>query len=670
MVFSKKLLVLFLALVMVLCFAACSKDNQEDTKPTLNPGDANCDHAWSDWKVVKANTCSKNGKQERVCQSCGKEEEETLMAYGHEYRDGHCVECDKSPKDCDHESTYVVVKSQVTCTQDGEEREVCQQCKAVVDHRYIAAYWHSKTKTVVLQEPTCTENGVQVEICEYCNEKVYESTIWSNGHEYTYVDGQQPTCTDIGWYSYSYCTVCDYVRNYEERPATGHSYRADTCGTCGHVNSAFEIVVAPSLGSNLLTVEKMEKFTYEALAAKIETFTGEATEKGKYTIYEFTADIDGRYLIWLSEVYNNYYLKLEVYNSLGERIDYDNYMYNNDARYYDLTAGKYSIKITYGDGKTTYDLNVGHAKEVVDISGYDILLEKMEFNRQTNKYTFTPAVSGVYYFYLGEMVGNAEMSMAVYNRLNERISYSGYLGNGEGLRVDLIAGETYTVHIENAYNNLTPYHLNIGKQQVTLDISGYTAVADSITFKHQQNVYTFVATNTECRFELNGIVDGKYLGLYLYNALGERVTYDSYCYNGEGFTRTDLVVGDTYTLVVSHSSECSDYTLNLYTAKAPIDVTSDMGVRDTVVYGDQTNVYKFTVDREGQHRIMLIIHSYEKSSCLSISIYDANGNRVKNDTTVYDGNYFDMGSLTVGQTYTIYVNEYGGDVDYTLSIQE
>lgn len=665
----KKLLVLLLALSVVFCFAACNSDEPEETEPTLNQGDANCDHAWTDWEVVKENSCSKNGKQERECEECGKQEEEELLAYGHIYSGGECVECEKKSKDCEHAETYAVVMLEATCTSDGEEREVCKRCKAVVERNYIPAYWHSEMETVVVQQPTCTENGLEQQICKLCNEVVYENTIWSNGHEYTYVDGQQPTCTDVGWYSYSYCTVCDYVRNYEERPATGHTYRADTCGTCGFVNTAFEVITAPGLTNNQLTIENPVSVPYDALAAKIDTFTGEV-KKGSTDTWTFTAEIDGRYLIWLSEVYNNYYLKLQVYNSLGERIDYDNYMYNNDGRYYDLTAGEYTIKLSYGDGSTTYNVSIGYAKDVVDISGYDVVNDQMQFNRQTIKYTFVPTVSGVYYFYLGEMTGNAEMSMAMYNRLNERIEYSGYLSNGEGLKVNLTAGETYTLHIENAYNYLTAFKIYIGKQKVTQDISGYTAVADSITYKHQVNYYTFVATSTECRIELSGIADNQYMSLSLYNYLGERLDSDGYCYNGEGFTKTNLVVGDTYTVVVAYSYGTSDYVLHMYSAKAPVAVNSDMGVRDKIEYGDQTNVYTFTVDREGYHKIMLIVHSYENYSCLSISIYDANGNRIKNDSSVYDGNYFDMGNLTVGATYTIYVNEYGGDVDYTLSIQE
>ena len=45
----KKVLFLILALLMVCSLAACGKDTQEDTKPTLNPGDPNCQHSWTDW---------------------------------------------------------------------------------------------------------------------------------------------------------------------------------------------------------------------------------------------------------------------------------------------------------------------------------------------------------------------------------------------------------------------------------------------------------------------------------------------------------------------------------------------------------------------------------------------------------------------------------------------
>ena len=87
----KKVTLLVLTLLMVCCLVACDGGGQEETKPTLNPGDANCDHTWSPWKVTKEQSCSKDGHQKRQCETCGKEEQETLLAWGHIYSGANCV---------------------------------------------------------------------------------------------------------------------------------------------------------------------------------------------------------------------------------------------------------------------------------------------------------------------------------------------------------------------------------------------------------------------------------------------------------------------------------------------------------------------------------------------------------------------------------------------------
>lgn len=665
----KKLVVVLLALAVLFSFAACGGGDDEDDSGKTK-GDPNCEHVWSEWEVVKENSCGKKGNQKRTCEDCGAEETEELLAYGHVYDDGVCEECDKKEKKCDHDETYRIVVKQATCTRKGEEREVCVLCQAAVEVENIAAYNHGKTKLVVVKEATCTENGEEQEICEYCDKVLDTYTLWSNGHDYVYVDGQYPTCTEAGWYDYYCCSVCDATSYYEEIPATGHNYRADTCGTCGAVNASFEMMNAPALGGAKLTVDGATSVTYDAVDASIGTSSGEIADKNQTYTWTFNASIDGRYLVWLNEVYNSYYLKMYIYNSLGERVTYDTSVYNNEGLYLDLTAGEYTIQLSYGSGYTTYNVNVGFAKDVVDISSYDVVNDKMQFSRQVIWYTFTPENSGVYYIMLSEMSGNAEMHISVYNRLNERISYNSYVENYDGLKLDLNAGETYTFRIENSYNYLTSYKFSIGKQKITQDISAYTTVADGITFKNQVNYYTFVATDKCYRIELNNISNNKYMTLYLYNYLGERVSYDSYCYNGEGLTLDNLVVGNTYTIAVGYAGEYSDYTLNLYTPKKPVAVTSDMGIRDSVEYDGQFNTYDLTVDRAGAHRIMLLIHSYSDYGYVSIYVYDSNGNRVNYDNYVYDGDYVNLGELSVGETYTIKVIEYGGDVEYTLSIQE
>ncbi|MBR5826256.1 MAG: hypothetical protein IKY78_04125, partial [Clostridia bacterium] len=65
-------------------------------------------------------------------------------------------------------------------------------------------------------------------------EKVYASDSVV-GHSLVSVDAQAPTCTEIGWEAYEYCTACDYT-TYEEIPAIGHVFSTSgICDVCGEV---------------------------------------------------------------------------------------------------------------------------------------------------------------------------------------------------------------------------------------------------------------------------------------------------------------------------------------------------------------------------------------------------------------------------------------------------
>ena len=482
----KKILILLLALSVLFCFAACGEE-PEETEPTLNPGDKNCEHAWSEWELAKEASCTKNGRRERSCQSCGKEEEEELLAYGHAYFDGICSDCGKTQKDCEHPETYKTVISEPTCYQSGESRTVCKLCKAVVRYNYLDPYWHDDIETVIISEPTCTEDGQKQEICKRCGEIVYQYTlwatghenteyvviteatctedgwyqqictlcggvdyegyIWSNGHSYEYIDSKAATCTEIGWNSYRKCLVCEYLYNYTERPATGHSYSFGTCVNCGVADNSFKTYNASGYQQSNMSISKGEATVYNAQTGFIYTNTGNIADKNTKEVWNLEVTIAGRYLVWLNEIYSGYYVKLYIYDSLGQRVANDGTIYNNEGLYVDLAVGTYTVEVHYGSGVTTYQYNVGMAKPSVDISAYGIVNDKMEFSRQKMVYTFTATHTGKYYFGLSEMTGNASLHMSIYNRLNERQAYDSYVYNGEGLSLEMTAGETYTIYV-------------------------------------------------------------------------------------------------------------------------------------------------------------------------------------------------------------------------------
>ena len=97
-----------------------------------------------------------------------------------------------------------------------------------------------------LQNPECAKKY----ICQATvGENVYDSDIVTVDHNIVQADAKSPTCTEIGWDAYEYCTACDYT-TYVEIPALGHA-DADNDGVCDNGCGA-EVV---TLGGNVYPVD-------------------------------------------------------------------------------------------------------------------------------------------------------------------------------------------------------------------------------------------------------------------------------------------------------------------------------------------------------------------------------------------------------------------------------
>lgn len=637
----KRLLALLLCLAMVLSFAACggndntNNDDDDDEKKdekkedTLNKGDADCDHVWGEWEILKESTCTKDGSMLRTCELCEREEKKAIVAPGHAFYGDECEECGKKTPECEHKKTKEVVISEATCEEDGRTHIICTKCSGIVDIDYEYSY----------------------------------------GHEYVYHDGQDPTCTEPGWYSYSTCEKCDYT-TIEEIPASGHSFIAGVCTECGETDENFEVIDGIGTTVNEHTVTKTDAVVYDAVASQIDVHTGNMAADDQMDTYTFTAAQTGRYYIWLTEVYSGTDIGVYIHNSLSEEIGRNSYCGNNEGVTIECVAGEtYSVFLCESWGFSTYQLNIGHKKAPVDISGYDVINDSIEYLEQYNTYTFTPAVAGNYNFSFSEMMDNCELRIHVFNRLNEEIAWESYCGNGEGVTVyGMVAGETYTIGVEHDYNAISSYTMSVGKQSAVVDISTFTAIHDSIRFADQVNQYTFlVPANGTYRFEMANITDNNEVNLYIYNRLGEQVNSYTYANNGEGVTMTDLVAGDTYTIAVGHCYSLVDYTLKICTPKAALDISSDMAVNDRIDFGDQVVTYNFVADKTGDHCIAIMNMADDAS--VELYIYDLNGNTIDYDTYFYNGDSLWIYDVKEGDAYTICVCEDGYLTDYTISVQ-
>lgn len=70
---------------------------------------------------------------------------------------------------------------------------------------------------------SCTDDGVTEWYCSTCDETIKYVTGYAFGHDIVEVEAKSPTCTEIGWDAYEYCTACDYT-TYVEKEALKHFF--------------------------------------------------------------------------------------------------------------------------------------------------------------------------------------------------------------------------------------------------------------------------------------------------------------------------------------------------------------------------------------------------------------------------------------------------------------
>ena len=153
-------------------------------------------HAWSEWALTTAPTCTEKGEESRSC-ACGEVEKQAVEATGHSF--GECA-----------------TTAEATCTEKGEQKRECA-C-GEVETQAIDAKGH--TYASVVTEPTCTEKGYTTYTCA-CGASYVDNYVSATGHDYKAVV-TAPTCTDKGYTTYTCACGDSYVDNYVS--ATGHTF--------------------------------------------------------------------------------------------------------------------------------------------------------------------------------------------------------------------------------------------------------------------------------------------------------------------------------------------------------------------------------------------------------------------------------------------------------------
>ncbi len=179
----------------------------ELTRKIKTPVDTTA-HAWGEWEVGKAASCTSDGIEKRVCANNASHiETRAIPAKGH--------------------TEQTVPGKAATCTEQGLTDGIkCSVCgEAIKQQEIIPANGHTE-QSVPGKPATCTETGLTDGIvCAVCGETLKaQETIPAKGHTEETIPGKPATCTETGLTDGIKCSVCGVVIKAQQTvPAKGHT---------------------------------------------------------------------------------------------------------------------------------------------------------------------------------------------------------------------------------------------------------------------------------------------------------------------------------------------------------------------------------------------------------------------------------------------------------------
>lgn len=215
-------------------------------------------HNYGEWKTTVEPGCSTEGKKERTCIACNATQSEILPAehiYSNwdlegdsEHNSGktnvylnrYCTECGvtdtmKTPVTltADYHPNLRTNEIKATCTTSGYKVDYCPDCNYSKVHSIVPAKGHELSENWYdMVEPSCTSKGSRYKTCANCD---YLELVELDSLKHllvTITPGVEPTCTQGGYTTESYCSVCKQVFPSVELPIKKHEFVNGACINC------------------------------------------------------------------------------------------------------------------------------------------------------------------------------------------------------------------------------------------------------------------------------------------------------------------------------------------------------------------------------------------------------------------------------------------------------
>lgn len=193
----------------------------------------------------------------------------------------------------------------------------------------------------------------------------------------------------------------------------------------------------------------------------------------------------------------------------------------------------------------------------------------------------------------------------------------------------------------------------------------FVTYSGTISSEKQTDTYEFTPNiEGRYRFDFSNIVANSKVRFQIFNSLGEKIE-DTYCTNGDGVTESELVAGETYSLLVMQNTNLCDYTITIGQQKETINLTDYTTIIDNIEFVDQKNSYLYTVPADG--RLRLEVNGLQGNSKVRLLMWDSLNQNIV-DTYCSSGDGTTVTDLKTGDTYQIQISQYTDFSPYTLNL--
>lgn len=287
----------------------------------------------------------------------------------------------------------------------------------------------------------------------------------------------------------------------------------------------------------LLSVDPIIEKSTSIERIEIEEIKDRISEKDEKKLYEYTSGVSGWYRFELSDVPNNIWFNMFLYNENMEELDKNTGISNGGGITYHLDENtKYIICVAQRDTVGSYTLKIGKAKPIADVSDFSDVSDKIQFTDQHNYYEYDSKSDGIYRFEFSEVPNNIYFDMYLYNDDWEELDKNTGISNGRGISHYLDESTKYYIKVQQR-DSMGSYKLRIGAAKPVVNTLAYIKISDKIQFTDQQNYYEYNSkTNKMLSFVLTDVPNNIYFDMYLYNEDWEELDKNMGISNGKGIT--------------------------------------------------------------------------------------------------------------------------------------